>query len=225
MNLKKIVIAGFSFAVVAFALFGVLPFGGDSLSGDPAPEKKGKPAGESQPEIPSADVSSMQQGAMPGITVAQQDLQDDTGAAGEEPHSALSESSTGVPRENRSAVVDKELLRKHFPDKIDMIPITPEEVAARKKVILARYDKFRKILANRATEAEINAYYDEKEQLTLDRMEIVGFSINEFGDRMDEDNMFRHKTTLMILEKQLDGIPERREKALKRLRNNIGNNG
>lgn len=115
-------------------------------------------------------------------------------------------------------IVDKKLLRKQFPDKIDLIPITDEEVEARKRVIRKNYERFGQILANKATKEEINLYFDEKTRLTEDRIEILDYAISEFSGQLSEDGIRRQTNTLMILERQLSKIQERRERAMARLK-------
>lgn len=141
-------------------------------------------------------------------------------AAEEEPIEDISEKNAHGMADpaNDKNIVDKALLRQKFPDKIDLIPVTDEEIEDRKQVVKEGYERFGKILANKATEDEINLYYDDKLKVTKDRIEILEYAITEFGDKLSEDGARRQTNTMMILESQLSKIPERRERAIARLR-------
>ncbi|MCP4118483.1 MAG: hypothetical protein GY737_24415 [Desulfobacteraceae bacterium] len=127
------------------------------------------------------------------------------------------ESESGMPKND---FVDPGILADTFPGNLAIPPVTAEDRERKKRERNERNLAFGKIVANKATEEEIMAYYDHQRRLSRDSQQILEFVLAEYGHRFSEKNIKKHEFLLAQFKKKLEYIPLKESEAIARLRSN-----
>jgi hypothetical protein len=108
-------------------------------------------------------------------------------------------------------------LRRIFPDNQALPPVDREEFMAKQQEKERRNRQYGQIAANKATPAEIEAYYAEQTALAEDSAMILTFILTEYADRMSQEDIKKHEFLLENFEKRLERIPAKKAEALARI--------
>ena len=109
-------------------------------------------------------------------------------------------------------------LRRIFPDNRALPPVDREEFEAKEREKEQRNRQYGQIAANKATPAEIEAYYADQTALAEDSAVVLTFILTEYADRMSPEDIQKHEFLLENFEKRLERIPAKRAEALARLK-------
>jgi hypothetical protein len=94
----------------------------------------------------------------------------------------------------------------------------PAELEKRDREKARRNEEYGRVLAGDANEAEVNAYYDYRERLSTDYLELADYIKRQFGEKLDERFNGLLDLAIRLNKARLAQIPSDREDALTRNR-------
>lgn len=152
-----------------------------------------------------------------GVTGNVGDLHENPSVPGDE----MPAPSGGAAEENKVEFeIDVNELRQLFPDNLALPSVTEEERRTKIEARQARNDAYGMIAANKATEAQIHAYYEQQSRLAEDSIEIIEFILDKYGEQLGERERAKQEFLLLQFQKRLAIIPQKEQAALQRLKTN-----
>jgi hypothetical protein len=110
-------------------------------------------------------------------------------------------------------------LRDKFPDNLALPALTAEEKDEKQKAREERNLAYGQIAANRASEKQIHAYYDDQIGLTEDSIQILEFILYRYKDELSERSRKKHEFMLERFQQRLEIIPQKEKEVLSRIAN------
>ncbi|MGD2186942.1 MAG: hypothetical protein PVI71_12475 [Desulfobacterales bacterium] len=132
-------------------------------------------------------------------------------------HSGI-QSETAKDEKESEFEIDVYELKELFPDNLAVPSVTDEERQAKIKAREARNRAYGLIAANKASEEQIQAYYEQQSRLAEDSIEIIEFILDKYGEQLGERERAKQEFLLIQFQKRLDIIPKRKQEALERLK-------
>lgn len=100
-----------------------------------------------------------------------------------------------------------------------------DETWVRKEAKKARAELYGLISANKASDEEVESYYEEQALLTRDSIAMLEWILAHHKEEMGKEDLARHTFLHEQFKKRLSVIPERKERALTRIREHRQNKG
>jgi hypothetical protein len=128
----------------------------------------------------------------------------------------------GLSDSHSEETLDKRVahrLRDTFPDNLALPALTAEKKDEKQKAREERNLAYGQIAANRASEKQIHAYYDDQIRLTEDSIQILEFILYQYKDELSERSRKKHEYMLERFQQRLEIIPQKEKEVLSRLSN------
>lgn len=108
-------------------------------------------------------------------------------------------------------------LREKFPDN-SILPrrMSPEEKEKENETRKEMNNIRGKIIRKKATEDQVNRYWDDRVKKTQDRLELLEYVVNEQGDKMSDKIREQYEKVLEMSRNQLESYKKQRERDLNR---------
>jgi|GEM_PF-5923080 len=114
--------------------------------------------------------------------------------------------------------LDPGILRREFPRNRALSAMGTAEQSRKNEEWERRNQIYSRIVSNRASEKEVQRYYDEQSHLMADMVELLEFIIDRYNDTLPEKERKKNALLLEQYRKQLSVIPLKEKESLERIR-------